>query len=317
MNQLSFNGEVVAVTGAAGGLGKDLVLELARRGARIVANDLGGDPRGGGSNPDLIEQVTEQIRALGGEAISSSDNIATPDGGKRIVELAMAKWGRLDGVVANAGILRNRHFDEMSVDDWDDLIAVNVRGTFCTVQPAFKVMKSNGYGRIVIVTSTAGLCGGYGMANYASSKTAVLGLTRSVAWEGLSHGVLVNALAPGSSVSRMTKTIGPDDALFAGRPEALRNVNMTSIDMPPEQVTPLTIALLHRSCSTTGEMLCAAGGWFFRMSTHYNEGWVSKIPPSPESIVEHWTEIRGKGMPHREVVHEAALWINTIAERLT
>ena len=184
MSTLSFDGDVIVVTGAGGGMGRCHALELARRGARVVVNDLGGHPFGGGSDPGLAEAVVEEIRAAGGEAVANSESVSTPDGAASLTEQALTQWGRLDAVVANAAILRDKPFDEMTLQDFDDVIDVNLRGTMRVLHPAFKAMKAGGGGRIVTVTSSSGMLGAHAQANYSAAKAALIGLTRTLALEG-------------------------------------------------------------------------------------------------------------------------------------
>ncbi|MGH8940232.1 MAG: SDR family NAD(P)-dependent oxidoreductase, partial [Actinomycetes bacterium] len=199
--QLRFDGNGIIVTGAAGGLGRSQALELASRGARVVVNDLGGDRSGGGADRTLAETLAEEIKASGGDAVASTDSVASVDGPRRIVETALDTWGRVDGIVANAAIVRNRLFEDLTDEDWDEVMAVNLRGVFRTLQAAYRPMKDNG-GRIVVMTSSAGLCGVYGQANYAASKIGVLGLVRTIAWEGGQYGIHANIVAPSASDHR-------------------------------------------------------------------------------------------------------------------
>ena len=188
MSKLSFDGDVIVVTGAGGGLGRCHALELARRGARVVVNDLGGHPFGGGSDPGLAEAVVDEIRADGGEAVANTASVSTPEGAASLTEQAMTQWGRLDAVVANAAILRDKPFDEMTLQDFDDVIDVNLRGVIRVLHPAFKAMKAGGGGRIVTTTSSSGMLGAYAQANYGAAKSGLLGLTRAIALKGAPHG---------------------------------------------------------------------------------------------------------------------------------
>src|SRR5688572_13090946 len=168
MSTLNFDGDVVIVTGAGGGMGRCHAIELARRGARVVVNDLGGHPFGGGKDTSLAESVVEEIRAEGGEAIANTASVSDVDGAASLTEQAMKEWGRLDAVVANAAIVRDTPFDEMTMADFDDIIDVNLRGTMRVVQPAYKAMRAGGGGRIVTITSSSGMLGAHFQANYAA-----------------------------------------------------------------------------------------------------------------------------------------------------
>src|SRR5947209_6566650 len=174
MRTLAFDGDVIVVTGAGGGMGRCHALELARRGARVVVNYLGGHPFGGGSDESLAEAVVEEIRAAGGEAVANTQSVSSPEGAASLTEQAMKQWGRLDAVVANAAILRDKPFDEMTLQDFDDVIDVNLRGVMRVVHPAYKAMKAGGGGRIVAVTSSSGMLGAHAQANYAASKSGLL-----------------------------------------------------------------------------------------------------------------------------------------------
>src|SRR3954452_9165812 len=171
MSTLTFDGDVIVVTGAGGGMGRTHALELARRGARVVVNDLGGHPFGGESDPGLAEAVVAEIRAAGGEAVANTASGAHADGAASLTEQALEQWVRLDAVVANAAILRDKPFDEMTVQDFDDVIDVNLKGVMRTVHPAFKAMKAGGGGRIVTVSSSSGFMGARGQANYGAAKS--------------------------------------------------------------------------------------------------------------------------------------------------
>ena len=198
MSTLSFDGDVIVVTGAGGGMGRCHALELAQRGARVIVNDLGGHPFGGGSDPGLAEQVVAEIREAGGEAVANTQSVSTVEGAASLTEQAMDEWGRLDAVVANAAILRDMPFDEMTVQDFDDVIDVNLRGVMRVFHPAFKVMKANGGGRLVAVTSSSGMVGARAQTNYGAAKSGLLGLTRALALEGEDVGIKANLLAPGA-----------------------------------------------------------------------------------------------------------------------
>ena len=169
----------------------------ARRGARVVVNDLGGSPRGGGSDPTMARAVVDEIVSAGGEAVASGASVSSDDGPAQIVAAAMDTWGRIDGLIHNAAIVLDDHFEDVTDDDLDNILAVNLRGTFRTVRAVYKAMKENGGGRIVTLTSASGLSGAFGQAAYATTKMGVVGMTRSIAWEGIRFGIKVNALAPG------------------------------------------------------------------------------------------------------------------------
>jgi NAD(P)-dependent dehydrogenase (short-subunit alcohol dehydrogenase family) len=199
---IRFDGDVVIVTGAAGGIGRSQAIELGRRGARVVVNDLGGSPRGGGADPTMAHAVVDEIVSAGGEAVASGASVSSDEGPAQIVEAAMDTWGRIDGLIHNAAIVLDDHFEDVTDDDLDSIMTVNLRGTFRTVRAVYRAMKDTGGGRIVTLTSASGLSGAFGQAAYATSKMGVLGMTRSVAWEGMRFGIKVNALAPAAFDTR-------------------------------------------------------------------------------------------------------------------
>lgn len=319
-NKLTFDKDVIAVTGAAGGIGKLLVLELARRGARVVVNDLGGGPTGGGANAQLARAVVDQIQAEGGEAIVSTENVATQEGGARITQAALDTWGRIDGIVANAAIVRNDHFEKMSIQDWDDLLAVNLRGVFCTVQPAYRAMIRQRSGRIVITGSSAGSCGGFGQSNYSTAKAGLMGLSRSIAWEGAQYGIKANLMLPAARDSRMASTLSATDPIFVGRTGVLTQFNLDGAHgafVFADRVAPMAVVLLHRSCPVSGEILGAMAGWYFRTWPVYSEGWATKQLPTAEDLAAHWETICGRSAPGTEIDVESMVFTNVLANKLS
>jgi NAD(P)-dependent dehydrogenase (short-subunit alcohol dehydrogenase family) len=289
MSTLRFDGDVVIVTGAGGGMGRCHALELAGRGARVVVNDLGGHPFGGGNDAGLAEAVVEEIRARGGEAVANTASIADIAGAAGMTEQAMDTWGRLDAVVANAAIVRDRPFHEMSMDDFDDLIDVNLRGTMRVVQPAYKVMQAGGGGRIVTVTSSSGMLGAHFQANYATSKAAMVGFTRAIALEGAVHGIRANAVAPGALGTRMHLAMVEEGGLNAEAGADLVQNEAAAELMKPERVSPLITVLTHASCPVTGEILCSWGGYYGRFGITTNRGWAERrAVATAEQILEHW-----------------------------
>lgn len=293
MSRLTFDGDVVVITGAGGGMGRCHALELAGRGARVVVNDLGGHPFGGGSDPGLADAVVEEIRAVGGEAVANTESIATPEGARSLTEQAMDEWGRLDAVVANAAILRDKPFDEMTIEDFDDVIDVNLRGTMRVLHPAFKVMKANGGGRIVTVTSSSGMVGAKAQVNYAAAKSGLLGLTRSIALEGESVGVRANLLAPGALGTRMHTAMLESATFHADASADLVQSEQAAAYLRPERVSPMVSVLTHPTCPVTGQVLCSWGGWFGRFGVTLNRGYAAKggAVATAEDIVEHWDRV--------------------------
>lgn len=292
MSQLQFDGDVIVVTGAGGGMGREHALELARRGARIVLNDLGGHPFGGGSDPCLAEAVVEEIRAAGGEAVANTASVADVAGAASLTEQALDEWGRLDALVANAAILRDKPFDEMAIEDFDDVIDVNLRGVMRAFQPAYKAMKAAGGGRLVAVTSSAGLLGSKAQVNYAASKSGLLGLTRSVALEGAAHGIKANLLAPGALGTRMHTAMVEAETFHSGADADLVRNDAAAAFLRPERVSPMVTVLTHPTCPVTGQVLCAWGGYFGRFGVFGNGGWADyRGAATAEDVIAHWAEV--------------------------
>ncbi|MBC2712296.1 MAG: SDR family NAD(P)-dependent oxidoreductase [Desulfosarcina sp.] len=279
MNRIRFDGQVAVVTGAGGGLGRVYALELAGRGARVVVNDFGGARDGAGSgSASPADRVVEEIRAAGGEAVSSYDNVATIDGGENIVKTALDAFGSVDIVINNAGILRDKSFTKMDPENWDTVMAVHLNGAYNVTRPAFAVMKEKGFGRIVMTTSAAGLYGNFGQTNYSAAKMALVGLMNTLKLEGARYDVRVNTVAP-LAASRLTEEIMPPD-LFAR--------------MKPELVAPLVVYLCSNRCIETGAIYNTGMGFMNRAAVMTGPGAVigdPEHPPTPEQIQENWDRI--------------------------
>jgi len=308
---IRFDDEVVIVTGGAGGIGRSQAIELGRRGARVVVNDLGGSPRGGGSDPTMAQAVVDEIRSAGGEAVASSASVSSDDGPGQIVDTAMDTWGRIDGLIHNAAIVLDDHFEDVTDDDLDNIVAVNLRGTFRTVRAVYRAMKDSGGGRIVTLTSASGLSGAFGQAAYATTKMGVVGITRSVAWEGMRFGIKVNALAPAAFDTRLFSVFTPDgDAALRGRPPELE-ISLDSAEyvalLTASRVTPMALALVHRSCPATAEIFGATGGYYCRYAISHTEGATFGPHPKVEDIANNWADIRAGSLPN-ELDGEAMAW---------
>ncbi|MGE0388038.1 MAG: SDR family NAD(P)-dependent oxidoreductase [Gammaproteobacteria bacterium] len=279
---LRFDGKVVIITGAGNGLGRSYALDIARRGGQVVVNDLGGSTDGKGSSDAAAARVVEEIRAAGGTAVPSFDSVATPEGGQAITDAALKAFGRVDAVIANAGILRDRSFAKLSPEELDAILAVHLRGTFFTVQPAFRWMKDNGGGNIVTTTSASGLYGNFGQSNYAAAKMGIAGMTRVVALEGAKFNVKANCLGPTAS-TRLTQGAGM--AAASEDPDA--------DPMAPARVAALAVALAHSSCPANGEIFNAAGGWYSRAVIAYTGGWLAgRGEYTADAVAAHWAQIR-------------------------
>lgn len=242
-SQLNFDDRVAVITGGGRGLGREYALLLASRGARIVVNDPGGSLTGDGSDEGPAHDVVREIIAAGGQAVASTDSVATAGGGKAIIDTAIANFGRIDILIHNAGIVRRGSLKELSYQDFESVLDVHLRGAFHVVRPAFPLMCAAGYGRIVLTSSIGGLYGNHGVANYAAAKAGIIGLTNVAALEGAAEGVTCNAIIPGA-VTRMAE--GLDTSAYP--------------PMGSDLVAPAVGWLAHESCSVSGELFVAIAG---------------------------------------------------------
>ena len=279
MNPISFDDQVAVVTGAGGGLGKTYALELARRGARVVVNDLGGNADGTGSGSSPAEQVVAEIRAAGGEAVANFDSVGTPEGGQAIIDTALSNFGRIDIVINNAGILRDKSFVKMTPEEIEAVLTVHLRGAFFVSQPAFREMKGQGYGRLLFTTSAAGLFGNFGQTNYSAAKMGLVGLSNTLALEGASAGITSNVIAPLARTRLTDELLGP-----------------MGEKLSPELVTPMAIYLVSKECTLTHEVFAAGAGWFGRAFVGLTPG---AFPggvgsATAEDIRDHIGEIRAE-----------------------
>ena len=274
MADIGFDGKVAIITGAGGGLGRQHALELAKRGCRIVINDLGGSVSGDGGDAGPAETTAQEIRDLGGEAVSDTNSVATPEGGKAIVQTALDAFGTVDIVVNNAGILRDKSFAKMDASLIDPVIDVHLRGAFYVTQPAWGVMKEKNYGRIINTSSNSGLLGNFGQANYGAAKMGLVGFTRVLANEGKKSNIKANAIAP-VAMTRMT------EELLGGFGEKL----------DPALVTPVVVYLAHESCPVSGEVYSAAGGVVARFFIGLAEGYYNP-QLTAEDVRDHFDQIR-------------------------
>ena len=274
---ITFDGRVAIVTGAGGGLGREYALELARRGAGVVVNDLGGSVGGEGASQRAADSVVDAIQAAGGEAVASYDSVSTPEGGESIVETALERWGRIDIVVNNAGILRDRSFAKMSAGEVDAVIDVHLRGAFNVSRPAFRSMKEHGYGRFVHTSSNSGILGNFGQANYGAAKLGLVGLSNVLAIEGMKYDIRSNVIAPVAGTRMTQELLGPLAERF-----------------DPAQVMPMVVYLCSEENQFTHEIFSAGGGRYARFFIGMNEGWFAGtgVVPSVEELAGHLEEIR-------------------------
>lgn len=275
--ELRFDGRVAVVTGAGGGLGKAYALLLASRGAKVVVNDLGGSVSGSGSDTRAAQRVVEEIRAGGGVAVP---DYHTVEDGDSIIQTAIASFGRIDILICNAGILRDATFGKMELGAWEAVYQVHLRGSYKCARAAWKYMREQGYGRIVFVTSSSGLYGNVGQANYAAAKMGIVGLANTLAREGNRRGIVVNTIAP-IAASRMTESLMPPDLL-----EALR----------PETVAPFVAYLCHEACTSSGGIFELGGGWVSKLRWQRSKGVhavssVTSPATALEAVAEKWKEV--------------------------
>ena len=274
---ITFDGRVAVITGAGGGLGKTYALELARRGASVVVNDLGGLVDGTGASASAADVVVDEIKSAGGEAVANHDSVSTEEGGAGIIQTALDEFGGLDILVNNAGILRDRSFANMETAEIESVLQVHLRGAFYVSQPAFRIMKDNGYGRFVFTSSNAGLFGNFGQANYGAAKAGLVGLSNVLAIEGAKYNINSNVIAPVARTRMTEDLLGP----FAEM-------------VDPNQVTPMVVFLCSESNEYTHEIFTAGGGRYGRVFIGTNKGWFAGqgVVPSVEEVSEHLYEIR-------------------------
>jgi NAD(P)-dependent dehydrogenase (short-subunit alcohol dehydrogenase family) len=277
---IDFEGQVVIVTGAGRGLGRLFALEIARRGGSVVVNDVGGTMHGDGSDSRVADQVVEEIERAGGVAVTSYESVASPEGGEAIVRTAVDTFGRLDAVVSNAGIFESVPFDELSHAEWRRMLGVHLDGGFHVSQPAFRVMKSQRYGRFVFISSSAGLFGQPLEAHYAAAKGGVLGLTNVIAIEGAEHGILANTVLPFGYTRMVTDTV--PDPTYLEESAFLRAIQ-------PELVVPIVVFLASRSCELSHHNYSACAGRFARVFVGLGEGWLPEpgSQPTADDVAAH------------------------------
>lgn len=256
MAQVRFDGRVAVVTGAGAGIGREYALELAKRGAKVVVNDLGGSRDGSGGGTSAADTVVDEIKAQGGLAVASYDNVATMAGGENIVKIAVDSFGKLDILINNAGILRDKSFLKMTEAEWDAVIAVHLKGAFSVTQPAARVMKENNYGRILFTSSTSGLFGNFGQTNYGAAKLGVIGIMNTLKLEMAKYNVKVNAIAP-TAYSRMTEDIFTEEM---GK------------KLQPKFNVPLVLYLSSEENNETGRTYVMGAGWYGRTAIVCAEG---------------------------------------------
>jgi NAD(P)-dependent dehydrogenase (short-subunit alcohol dehydrogenase family) len=271
---MDFEGKVVIVTGAGGGLGRAHALLFARHGARVIVNDLGGSAHGEGANASAADRVVAEIRDAGGEAVANHDSVTDGD---KIVQNALDTYGRVDVVVNNAGILRDKSFAKMEDTDWDLVYRVHVEGAYKVTRAAWPHLREQNYGRIIFTSSTSGIYGNFGQANYGMAKLGLYGLTRTLAIEGRKNNILVNAIAP-TGGTRMTEGLIPASVF-----ELLK----------PELVSPLVVFLGSEQCPDSGGLYEVGGGWMgkVRWERSLGAGFDPRAGFSPQDVAAQWASI--------------------------
>lgn len=272
---IRFDGKVVIVTGAGGGLGRQHALDFARRGAKVVVNDLGGSVDGTGGNSAAADAVVAEIKAAGGEAIANGASVTDDAGVAHLVKQTMDTWGRIDVLIANAGILRDKSFSKMELKDFDAVMAVHLMGTVKPVKAMWEIMKTQKYGRIVVTTSSTGLYGNFGQTNYGAAKLSLVGFMNTLKLEGQKDNIKVNAISP-VAATRMTEALFP--------PEALKV-------FAPEYVTPAVVFLASEE-APTGVIVTAGAGTFSKAEIIESAGvYLGMDGVDADEVAANWDKI--------------------------
>ena len=271
---MSFDGKVAIITGAGGGLGKEHALLLADLGVKIVVNDLGGSVDGSGKS-DAADLVVEEILAAGGQAVANKDSVSDKEGAKRIVETAVKEYGTVDILINNAGILRDKSFKKMTLDEWDLVINVHLNGSAYVTWHAWPIMYEKNYGRIMFTSSVSGVLGSFGQSNYGAAKMGMVGLMNNLSREGASHNIHVNCLSPGAA-TRMTASI-PGSEIDADEPDEKSH---------PKLVSPAVLYMVSED-APNGRIIQAAGGRFASDMVFSNKGVELDLDATWEDVAEN------------------------------
>jgi NAD(P)-dependent dehydrogenase (short-subunit alcohol dehydrogenase family) len=266
---------VIVVTGAGGGLGREYALTLAKEGASVIVNDLGGARDGTGAGHSMADEVVKEIRDNGGRAAASYDSVAEPQGAENIIKTAIDEFGKVDGVVSNAGILRDGTFHKMEFANWDSVLKVHLYGGYNVIRAAWPHFRENSFGRVVVATSTSGLFGNFGQANYSAAKLGLVGLINTLAQEGAKYNIKANAVAP-IAATRMTEDILPKEVLEK---------------LTPEYVAPVVAQLCTEEVPETASIFIVGGGKVQRAALFQNEGVTFDHVPGVDEVAAKWGEI--------------------------
>jgi NAD(P)-dependent dehydrogenase (short-subunit alcohol dehydrogenase family) len=266
---------VIVVTGAGGGLGREYALTLAKEGASVIVNDLGGSRDGTGAGHNMADDVVKQITDAGGRAAASYDSVAEPEGAENIIKTALDEFGAIHGVVSNAGILRDGTFHKMTFENWDSVLKVHLYGGYNVIRAAWPHFREQSYGRVVVATSTSGLFGNFGQTNYGAAKLGLVGLINSLALEGAKYNIHANAVAP-IAATRMTEDILPQEVLEK---------------LTPEYVAPVVSYLCTEENPNSASVFVVGGGKVQRVALFQNDGITFDKPPTVDDVAAQWDEI--------------------------
>jgi NAD(P)-dependent dehydrogenase (short-subunit alcohol dehydrogenase family) len=274
MTDVRFDDRVVVITGAGNGLGRTYALEMGKRGAKVVVNDLGGSAFGDGADKAAADVVVDEIKAGGGEAVANYDSVTDGD---KIVQTAMDSFGKIDVVINNAGILRDKTFHKMEEQDWDLIYDVHVRGAFKVTHAAWPYMRDQNYGRMIFTASAAGIYGNFGQTNYAMAKLGLHGMSQTLALEGRSKNIMVNTIAPIAG-SRLTETVMPQQLVDA---------------LKPEFIMPLVVKLCDENSQETGGLYEVGAGFIGKVRWERSKGHSFSVSQgfNAEDVNDAWDEI--------------------------
>lgn len=297
--EIRFDGRVAIVTGAGNGLGRDYSLELARRGAKVVVNDLGVTGSGEGSSSGPADLVVEEIRDNGGEAVANAASVATREGGASIVQTALDAFGKVDICINNAGFLRNARFEDLTDENIDAILDVHLKAGFYVGQPAYKAMRKNGYGRMLFTSSASAMFGHAWQANYAAAKAGLVGLSNVVAIEGSAYGIQSNALLP-TALTRLGEEMDQGFLEIPAFAKLMQDTDWAATEgrLIPEFNTPLALYLVSEDCTYTHGIFASNSGRYARVAIAAAEGWFTPAGDKPatlEDVRDHFGEITQLG----------------------